>query len=329
MTIDIGRREFISALSSMAFAWPLAARAQQVKVLRIGVVSAINSWTASFWVAFYQRMRELGYIEGQNLDVDFVNLSGHLDRYAYETRKLVARNPDVIIAPGNELALKSAVEASDKVPIVVVAIDYDPIALGYAASLARPGGNVTGLFTQQIELTAKRLQLLKDAFPDLKSAAVLWDHISADQWQETQRVAPSLGIRVSGIEIGEPPFDYDKVLDQAASGHNNAVVVLMTPTTLPDRARLAEAMIRHRMASVFGLRPYVEAGGLFSYGADIDGLYRRAADFVDRIAKGARPADLPIEQPTKFELIVNRKTAAAIDVQLPPTLLIRADEVIE
>lgn len=329
MTMVIGRREFISALGSMAFAWPLAARAQQVKVLRIGVVSAINSWTASFWVAFYQRMRELGYIEGQNLDVDFVNLGGRLDRYADETRKLVARNPDVIIAPGNELALKSAIEASDKVPIVMVAIDYDPIALGYAASLARPGGNVTGLFTQQIELTAKRLQLLKDAFPDLKSAAVLWDRISADQWQETQRVAPSLGIRVSGIELGEPPFDYDRVLDQAALGHNNAVVVLMTPATLPDRARLAEVIIRHRMASVFGLRPYVEAGGLFSYGTDIDGLYRHAADFVDRIAKGAKPADLPIEQPTKFELIVNRKTAAAIDVQLPPLLLIRADEVIE
>jgi putative ABC transport system substrate-binding protein len=200
------RREVITFIGGAAAAWPLPARAQQAKVMRIGVVSANNPRTASFWVGFDQRMRELGYLEGQNLDVDFVNLGGQLDRYADETRKLVARKPDIIIAPGNELAVKSAVEATNKVPIVIVAIDYDPIALGYVASLARPGKNVTGLFSQQIELTAKRLQLLKDAFPELKSATVLWDRISANQWSEVQRVSPSLGIRLSGVELGQPPL---------------------------------------------------------------------------------------------------------------------------
>src|SRR5271166_2806759 len=231
------RREFITLLGSAA-ACPLAARAQQAKVLRIGVVSAINPRTASFWVAFDQRMRELGYIEGQNLEIDFVNLSGQLDRYADETRKLVARKPDIIVAPGNELGVKSAVEASDKLPIVIVALDYDPIALGYVASLARPGGNVTGLVSQQIELAGKRLQLLKDAFPGLKSTTVLWDRISADQWQEIRRVAPSLGIRVAGIELGEPPFDYDRLLDRTELDYRDAVVATMTPAMFPSRARL-------------------------------------------------------------------------------------------
>jgi len=322
------RREFITLLGSAA-ACPLAARAQQAKVLRIGVVSAINPRTASFWVAFDQRMRELGYIEGQNLEIDFVNLSGQLDRYADETRKLVARKPDIIVAPGNELGVKSAVEASDKLPIVIVALDYDPIALGYVASLARPGGNVTGLVSQQIELAGKRLQLLKDAFPGLKSTTVLWDRISADQWQEIRRVAPSLGIRVAGIELGEPPFDYDRLLDRTELDYRDAVVATMTPAMFPSRARLTEALTSHKMASVFGLRPFAEAGGLSSYGANIDGLDRRAAEFVDRIAKGAKPADLPVEQPTKFELIVNLKTAKAIGVELPTSLLLRADEVIE
>jgi putative tryptophan/tyrosine transport system substrate-binding protein len=227
----------------------------------------------------------------------------------------------------SEGAVKSALAATQTLPIVIAAIDYDPLARGYVASLARPGGNVTGLFSQQIELTEKRLQLLRDALPKLKAATVLWDSISADQWQAAQRIAPSLGIRLSGIDLGEPPYDYDRVLGQAALG--DAVLASMTPAIFPDRARLAEALIRHRMASVFGLRQFAEAGGLFSYGTNIDGLYRRAAEFVDRIAKGAKPADLPVEQPTKFELIVNLKTAKAIGVGLSTSLLLRADEVIE
>jgi putative tryptophan/tyrosine transport system substrate-binding protein len=323
------RRELLTLLGGAAVCWPRMVSAQQAKVLRIGVVSSINPRTVSYWVAFDKRLRELGYIEGQNLDVDFVNLGGQLNRYADETRKLVARKPHIIIAPGVELAVKSAVAATQTLPIVMIAIDYDPLALGYVASLARPGRNVTGLFSQQIELTEKRLQLLKDALPRLKAATMLWDRISADQWQAAQRLAPSLGIRLSGIELGEPPFDYDRVLGQATLGSRDPVVASMTPAIFPDRTRLAEALIRHRMASVFGLRQFVEAGGLFSYGANIDGVYRRAAEFVDRIAKGAKPVDLPIEQPTKFELIVNLKTAKAIGVELPTSLLLRADEVIE
>jgi putative ABC transport system substrate-binding protein len=323
------RREFIALVGGVAATWPIAVRAQQLKMLKIGVLSPNIPRMASIWFAFDQRLRELGYIEGQNLRVDFVSVGPQPDRYAEEARKLVAREPNLLIAPGTELAVKSARAATHSLPIVMVAIDYDPIALGYVASLARPGGNVTGIFAQQIEQTEKRLQLLKEALPELKSATVLWDRISADQWHTIQRIAPSQGIRLSGIELDERPRDYDRLLGQAAEGYRNAVIGLMTPEMFQDRALVAGALLRRKMASVFGLRQYADAGALFSFGVNIDGLFRRAAEFADRIAKGTKPADLPVEQPTRFELVVNLKTAKALGIEVPTSILLRADEVIE
>ena len=187
----VRRRDFIIVGGLAACCWPVAIEAQTApRTLRVGVVSAINPRTASFWIAFEQRMRELGHIEGQTYILDFVNLGGQIDRYPDETKALVARNADIIIASGIELALTSAVAATSSLPIVMIAADYDPIALGHVTNLARPESNVTGLLFQQVELVVKRIEIFKFAFPNLSAAAVLWDRISAEQWQAVQRAGP-------------------------------------------------------------------------------------------------------------------------------------------
>ena len=323
------RREFISLLGGAAAAWPLIARAQTPpKMLRVGVVSLANPRDATFWVAFDRRMRELGYVEGQNLIIDFVNLNGQVDRYDEATKEVVRRKPDIIIATGPERALMSAIAATDTLPIVMIAVDYDPFARGYVQSLARPGGTVTGVFFQQIELAMKRLQLMREALPDVSAATVFWNTTSADQWRASQSAAETIGLKLAGVELGNPPYDYERALAQAPPDHRRILMVLSSPVFLPDRERLAQIALRHRIASMFVFRAYVDAGGLLSYGPSIDALYHRVAEYVDRIAKGMNPADLPVERPTKFELIVNLKTAKAIGIELPTSILLRADEVI-
>jgi putative tryptophan/tyrosine transport system substrate-binding protein len=204
------RREFITLLGSVA-AWPLAATAQQQPtMLRVGVVT-IQLRESPIYFAFDQRLRELGYIEGQNLTVVFLNPGAQIDGVGKAMKELVRRNIDVILAP-TEAALKSAMTATDKLPIIMTAIDYDPVALGYVNSLARPGGNVTGLFMQQLDLTAKRVQLLKDAIPDVRAATVFWDAASAHQWKAIEAAAATVGLRLTGIELREQPYDYERAL---------------------------------------------------------------------------------------------------------------------
>jgi putative ABC transport system substrate-binding protein len=211
----------------------------------------------------------------------------------------------------------------------MLAIDFDPIALGYVTSLARPNGNVTGIFLRQIELTTKRLEVLKDAFPDLRAATAFWDMISADQWRAAQSAAPRLGMQLFGSELSEQPYDYEKALAQAPPDYRDCLFVTVSPFLFRDRARLAEFALRHRAVSVFGFREWVDAGGLLSYGPSLTGIYRRAAEYVDQIARGAKPSELPIEQPTKFEFVLNLKTAKEIGISTSTGLLLRADEVIE
>jgi putative tryptophan/tyrosine transport system substrate-binding protein len=211
----------------------------------------------------------------------------------------------------------------------MIAIDYDPLARGYVANLARPTGNITGLTLQQIELAAKRLQLMKHAFPDRQSATVFWDRSSADQWQATQSAAATLAIRLAGVELRELPYDYEGALTHAPADHRGILIVMTSVVLFRDRARLADFALRHRIPSMFAFREWVEPGGLMSYGPSITGMFARAADYVDRIARGAKPADLPIEQPTKFEFVINLRTAQALGLTFPPSLLAIADEVIE
>jgi ABC-type uncharacterized transport system substrate-binding protein len=325
------RRAFITLLSSAAawpLLWPLNALAQQLsKNLRIGITT-IQPRASPPYVAFDQRLRELGYVDGQNLTLDFLNPDAHAGGITDAMKELVRRKVDVIIAP-YESAVKAALAATDTVPIVMIAIDYDPLALGYTKSLARPSGNVTGLFLQQIELATKRLQLLKDALPDLRTATMFWDASSADQWNATRAAAVTLGLRLASIELREQPYDYERALAQTPPDHRGALIMPTSPVFYRDRQRLADLALQHGMPSMFVLREWADAGGLLSYGASFSAMFRRAAEYVDKIAKGVKAVDLPIEQPTKFELVINLKTAKALGLDLPPMLIARADEVIE
>ena len=324
------RREFIALIGGVAASWPLPGRAQQTtKILRVGLASAQPSpRSAPFHVAFENHMGDLGYREGKSFNFDLLQV---MDPTGYEAgyREVVARGADIVIAGGPELALKGALAATTTIPIVMVAIDYDPLARGYVTSLARPSGNVTGVFLQQVELAGKRLQVLKDGFSDMQTATVFWDRISADQWQSVQDAGAKLGLRLAGIELHEQPYDYERAISQVPLDFRQNIIVMSSPFFFLDRARLADFALRNRIASTFAFREWVDAGGLLSYGPSITGMYQRAAEYVDRIAKGAKPVDLPIEQPTKFELVINLKTSKALGITVPPTLLARADEVIE
>jgi putative tryptophan/tyrosine transport system substrate-binding protein len=323
----VRRREFMALLGAAA-ALPLAARAQQPKRLRVGAAS-VQSRTAPIYVAFVKRMAELGYEEGKNFTFEFVqapNVAG----YSAAFRDIADRGVDIMLATGPEADLKAAIAVAGTHPIVMIAVDFDPFARGYVKSLARPGGNITGVFFQQLDLGVKRAQLLKDAFPALSGATVFWDQVSADQWQALKKAAEgTLAMHLSGIEFHERPFDYEQALKQAAPRDRATLIVMASPLFALDRARLPEFALQHRMISAFYTREYVDVGGLFSYGVSFTGMFRHAADYVDRIAKGAKPDDLPIEQPTKYELVINLKTAKALGITMPTSLLLLANEVIE
>ena len=323
------RREFIALLGSSAATWPLTVRGQQppsfVRVGWTGTQPRTSAWN----VAFVERMAELGYEEGKNFSFEYVQVA-NVAGYEAGYRELVGRKVDILHASGPEISLKSALATAGTRPIVMVAIDYDPLARGYVRNLARPGGNVTGISIPQIELTEKRLQIVREAFPDVPAIAVFWDEISADQWHAAENAAPKLGLRLAGIEFREQPYDYERTFAQLPPEHRRVLMVLTSPVfAVPNRARLPEFALRRRMASIYSVRQYVDVGGLMSYGASFTAMYRRAAEYVDRIARGTKPADLPVEQPTKFELIANLKTARALGLDIPPSLLTRADEVIE
>jgi putative ABC transport system substrate-binding protein len=322
------RREFITLLGGAAAAWPLAAQAQRpAKMLRVGTVAGTPK-SSPQWVAFERRMGELGYQEGKNFSFDFLQAAS-ADEYEVLYRKLAAQAPDVILAIGPEIALRSALATTRTLPIVMIAIDYDPLARGYVTSLARPSGNVTGVVFQQIELAAKRIQLIKDNFPDRPTATMFWDELSADQWKAARDTAATLGLQLFGIELHESPYDYEAAFGKVPLDHRGMLIIPTSPSFFRDRARLADFALKHQILSMFVFREWVDAGGLLCYGPSITALFARVAEFVDRIARGAVPSDLPIEQPTKFEMVVNLKTAKAIGVDLPTAILLRADEVIE
>jgi putative ABC transport system substrate-binding protein len=324
----MNRREFIKVIAgSVVAAEPLGAFAQTPpKQLRIGVVAGISR---GLWDPIELGLRELGYVDGQNFTIEFINLEGQIGRYPEAMKELVQRKVDILVAAGPEIALKSALGATDTLPIVMVALDYDPLALGYVTSLAKPASNVTGLFLQQIEQAAKRVQLMKEAFPQLQAATVFWDRISADQWQAARSAGETFGFRLAGIELRDTPYDYDGAWANVPPDHRSALMVSLSPLFFSDRQRIADFALRHRVASMFAVREFVDAGGLLSFGVSFATIGRRTAAYLDRIAKGAKPADLPIEQPTKFDLVVNLKTAKAIGVEIPQSILLRADAVID
>jgi putative ABC transport system substrate-binding protein len=320
------RRQFLGAIGSAA-TWPIAARAQQVtKMLRVGTANA-QPRTAPQWVAFLQRMAELGYKEGENFTYDHVQIP-NADAWESSCRTIVAQKPDIMVAAGPERSLKAALAAADGLPVVMIAVDYDPVAKGYVKSLSRPSGNATGVYFQNVELVGKRLELVKEAFPDVKTMTVFWDKSSADHWAALQAVAPRSGLELTGSEFRAQPYDYEQAMAEAAA-RGKFVYHGGSPFFFLDRLRIVESAIRHRMAVITELREEVTAGSLMSYGPSITAMFALAANYVDRIAKGAKPADLPVEQPTKFELVINLKTAKALGLEFPASLMTRADEVIE
>jgi len=326
----MNRRGFVTGLGAILGA-TLAAEAQHGgKLWRIGMLSDISPREFPAFVVFERRLSELGYIGGQNLTLDFRTAGGGMDRLHSLAAELVGLRPDLIVASGRETA-QALKGATGTIPIVFVAVEWDPIALGVVVSLARPGRNFTGLANLAAELGAKRLELLREAVPRLTRLAVVWQRSRADdQFRATLEAARRLNVRVISLEVGgRPPHDFKALFSTATHEGADAVLILGSPAFFPERKRLAELAAQHRLPASFQRPAYVDAGGLMSFGADIDYLYRRVADYADRILKGAKPADLPVEQPTKFELVLNLKTARALGLTIPPSLLLRADQVIE
>ena len=321
------RRTFIGAMAGGLLAAPLASEAQEARVARIGLVSTGSPRGTPAILGFEQRLRELGHIEGQNILIEFRNAEGHVDRLPGLV-ELVRLRVDVIVT-GTAAATRVAKDATSKIPIVIAAIDFDPIALGYVSSLAWPGANVTGVFFRQSELAVKRLQLFKELLPSLDRLAVLSDSLSADQLNAVEAASPSIGVKLLPVNLGKPRYDYESAFGVAKRSRVSALFVLTSAVIFHDRAQLAQLALKHKLPTSFAHREHAEAGGLMAFGANMPDMYRLVADRVDKILKGVKPADLPVEQPTKYELVINLKTAEALGLTIPPSLLARADQVIE
>lgn len=320
------RRAFIAGLGGVA-ALPRSAVAQSTKMLRLGAGFPLPR-TVPFWVAFEQKLAALGYQEGRNLTIDYVQTSG-FEGSDSAYRELVSRQPDILIAAGPELALSSARAATSTLPIVIIAVDYDPISRGHVTSLARPTSNITGVYFQSTELVGKRLQLMKEIVPEMTAATVFWDKAAADGWAAWQAAAPKFGVHLTGVELTKRPYDYERALVDIAPANRKALIAAGSPYFFQDRTILAELGLKLRTPIMLNNRDSTLAGGLMSYAPSLSGMFALAADYVDRIAKGAKPADLPIQQPTKFELVINLKTAKALGLEVPSSILAQADEVIE
>ncbi|HUI17463.1 MAG TPA: ABC transporter substrate-binding protein [Alphaproteobacteria bacterium] len=321
------RRDLIAVLAAASFVPTRVLAQAQPKMLRVGLVSVLPR-TAPVWVAFAKRMAELGYEEGKNFALEFLQAKG-IEGYKSGFADLARRKPDIFVAPGSELALRAALTAAGAQPIVMLAIDFDPIAKGYVASLARPGGNVTGVFVRQLELAAKRVELTREALPKARILGLWWDATSRDTAEAAAAAATSLGFEPRLIEAtGESP-DYAEAVGHMAEAPGEPVMIGSSGVFVRDRVAILRLLLARRTPVITAQRQLVEAGALMSYGIDLIGLARDAAGYVDRIAKGAKPADLPIAQPTHFDMALNLKTAESLGIALPPSLTARADEVIE
>jgi len=321
------RRDFITLLGGAAAAWPLVTHAQQpAKLPTIGcLASGTPEIQGRWWAAFVEQLRVLGWIGGRNVAIEHRWAEGRSERFTEIAAEFVRLNVEIIITDGST-AIAAAKRATPIIPIVFAAAG-DPVATGLVVSLARPGGNVTGMSLMSSELGAKRLELLREVLPQLSRVAVLWN-LENPYSVLTQSAGLTMGIEVRSLEV-RGPDDFDTAFEAARGLHPDALITVEDPLTLVHRAPIAEFAAREQLPSIHGTREFVAAGGLISYGASLLDQFRRAASYVDKILRGAKPADLPIQQPTKFEMVINLKTAKALGLTVPPLLLARADEVIE
>lgn len=323
------RRKFLSLLGGAAVGWPLVARAQQMgKLYRIGILETIPmAQNAANLDALRKGLRDLGYVEGQNLAIEYRSADGRAERFPDLASELVGLKVDLIVTRGTPAA-KAAKNATRAIPVVMAAMGEPLIVV---ASLAHPGGNVTGLTTFSTVLTGKRIELLKELVPSLSRVALLHDMgnpVAPPQWEETETAARSLGLQAELLDVRSLE-DIGRAFEAAVRQHVDALLIGIDGLTQMHQQTLVDLAARHRLPAVYSSREFVEAGGLMGYAVSYPDLYFRAASFVDKIFRGAKPAELPVEQPIKFELVINRKTANALGVTIPPSLLVRADEVTE
>jgi len=328
----ISRRAFIGSVAGGLLAAPLAAEGQQAaKIARIGYLGFNRAANSHLPEAFFQGLRDLGYVEGRNVVIEYRDAAGKQERFPALAAELVALKVDVIVASGTPQAL-AAKQATRTIPIVMTSAG-DPVGSGLVTSLARPGGNVTGLSFLAPELVGKCLELLTQAVPGVSRVAVLWhpgdygERTERDMLKGAEVAARALGVRLQVVEA-RGPADFDRAFSDMTRARAGALTELPSAMFLTERRRLVDLAAKNRLPAVYPWREPVDAGGLMSYRPDFADSFRRAATYVDKILKGAKPADLPVEQPTKFELVINLKAAKALGLTIPPSVLGRADEVI-
>ena len=325
----IGRRQFLIATGAL-FAAPLAAEAQQAgKVYRIGFLSAASGRDALHpQAAFFDGLRELGYIEGQNLIIERRFAEGNFDRLNEFAADLARRKVDLIVAVG-PVPAQAAQKATSMIPIIFGVVG-DPVATGLVASLRRPGRNITGVSNITSDLAGKRLEILKEVVPKLAQVAVLHNPSNVHSVLVTQTTAAArkVGVQLQLLEV-RAPNDIETALQAAVRGGASALIVLEDSLMFRERTRIAALSTKHRLPTISGFAEEAEVGGLMAYGVSLPYLFRRMATYVDRVFKGAKPAELPVELPTKFELVINLKTAKTLGIQIPQSILQRADKVIE
>jgi len=327
------RRGFIGTLAGGLLAAPLVAEAQQApKIPRIGYLVPNLAQAPHLLEAFRQGLRDLGYVDGHDVVIEYRDTEGKIERFPALAAELVALKVDVIVAPSTPAAL-AAKQATGTIPIVFVGAG-DPVTSRLVTSLARPGGNVTGLSVLSTELTGKWLELLKQAVPGVSRVAALWqpgamdERTDKDMQKGAEVAAQTLGVRLQFVEA-RGPADFDRAFSDMTRGRAGALTVRPAPMFISERRRLVDLAAKNRLPAVYAWREFVDAGGLMSYGPNAAHMYRRAATYVDKILKGTKPADLPVEQPTKFELVINLKAAKALGLTIPPSVLGRADEIIQ
>jgi putative tryptophan/tyrosine transport system substrate-binding protein len=328
------RRTFITLLGGAVVAWPLAARAQQPeRVRRIGVLmasAADDSVSQARIAAFLQGLQQLGWTDGRNVQIDIRWATTNADDLRRHAAELAALAPDVIVAATGTATTAPLLQATRTVPIVFVVV-IDPVGAGFVTSLARPGGNATGFTIFEYGLSAKWLELLKEIAPGVSRVAVVRDPGVASgigQFAVIQGAAPAFGVELRPIDVRDTT-EIERAITAFARDSNGGLIVTASPVALRHRDLIFALAARHRLPAVYPNREYAAAGGLISYGPDLLDQYRRAAGYVDRILKGEKPSDLPVQAATKYELVISLKTAKALGLDMPPTLLARADEVIE
>ncbi len=332
VAVTVTRLALVVVISILAA--PVAAEAQQTaKVPRIGYVGTDLAASPQLVEAFRQGLRDLGYVEGKTIVIEYRSAEGRLERFPALAAELVALKVDVILAANTQAAL-AAKQATRTIPIIFAG-PADPVSSGLVTSLARPGGNLTGLLSLPTpELLGKNLELLKQAVPEANRVAALWHRDYPEPTQKNIRGAAdtgarALGLRLQFVEARGGPENFDAAFSEMAKSHAEAVIVLTSVMFTGLRQPVVDLAAKYRLPAVYPIRSFVDDGGLMSYGPLWADIYRRAATYVDKILKGARPADLPVEQPTKFELVINLKTAKALGLTIPPSVLARADQVIE